>query len=75
MLEASQRHQISEIYSERRMLMKTSVNITTPERRTLLSFLWIFLSVNYILCDVYTNMETAVLQQLIRGQVAGMEVT
>lgn len=55
--------------------MKPIVNITTPERKTLLSILWIFLSVNYILCDVYTNMETAVLQQLIRGQVAGMEVT
>lgn len=55
--------------------MKTSVNTTTPERKTLLSVLWIFLSVNYIMCDVLSNMEASVLQQLVRGQVAGMELT
>lgn len=55
--------------------MKPIVNITTPERKTLLSVLWTFLSVNYIMCDVLTSMEAPVLQQLIKGQVAGINVT
>ncbi|HYE10269.1 MAG TPA: DUF6326 family protein [Patescibacteria group bacterium] len=51
------------------------VSDTTQERRTLLSLIWIFLSVNYILCDVLSNMEASVLQQMMKGQIAGMELT
>ena len=55
--------------------MKKTDNTNQPERKTMLSILWIFLSVNYIMCDVFTSMEAPVLQQLIKGQVAGMNVT
>lgn len=55
--------------------MKINENTNKLERRILLSVLWTFLSVNYIMCDVLSNMEAPVLQQLIKGQVAGMELT
>lgn len=55
--------------------MKTTNNTNQLNRKTLLSILWTFLSVNYIMCDVLSNMETPVLQQLIKGQVAGIELT
>ncbi len=43
-------------------------------RRDILSTLWIFLSVNYILCDVLSNMESSVLKGLIAGTTAGIEM-
>lgn len=55
--------------------MKTYVGNSATERRSLLSVLWVFLSVNYIMCDVLSNMEATALQQMIRGQIAGMDLT
>lgn len=45
--------------------MKTNENTVKLERKTLLSILWTFLSVNYIMCDVLSNMETLALQELM----------
>lgn len=44
-------------------------------RPELLSTLWIFLSLNYILCDVLSNMEQSVVRGLLNGTIAGMELT
>lgn len=44
-------------------------------KRILLALLWTFLSLNYILCDVLSNMEAATLQSLLVGEVAGMKLT
>lgn len=55
--------------------MKTNENTVKLERKTLLSILWTFLSVNYIMCDVLSNMETPALQELMKGQIAGVNVT
>lgn len=41
----------------------------------LLSKLWVFLSLNYILCDLLTSMETAVIRGLLEGNIAGIPVT
>ncbi len=43
-------------------------------KKDMLSILWIFLSLNYILCDVLSNMEASVLKDLITGNVAGIEM-
>lgn len=43
-------------------------------RRDILSTLWIFLSVNYILCDVLSNMEASVIRGLLEGKTAGIEM-
>jgi len=45
------------------------------ERKTLLSTLWIFVSMNYIFCDVITQMEPAVARGLVAGYIGGIEVT
>jgi len=41
----------------------------------LLSKLWVFLSLNYIFCDVLTNMEMSVLRMLFEGNIAGIPMT
>ncbi len=41
----------------------------------LLSKLWVFLSLNYIFCDVLSNMEMSVLQMLLKGNVGGIPMT
>lgn len=41
----------------------------------LLSKLWMFLSLNYILCDLLSNMEMSVLQMLLEGNVGGVPMT
>ncbi len=43
-------------------------------KKDILSTLWIFLSLNYILCDVLSNMESSVLKGLIGGNVAGIQM-
>jgi len=43
------------------------------DRKVVLSTLWIFLSVNYIFCDVLSNMLPEFLKELLQeGQVAGL---
>lgn len=44
------------------------------QKKDLLSSLWVFLSLNWILCDVLTNMESSVLKGLIEGNTAGIEM-
>ena len=41
----------------------------------LLSKLWVFLSLNYILCDLLSNMEMAVIRGLLEGNIAGIPMT
>lgn len=40
-----------------------------------LSKLWVFLSLNYILCDVLSNMEKSVISGLLQGNIAGIPMT
>lgn len=41
----------------------------------LLSKIWVFLSLNYILCDLLSNMEKSVLRMLLEGNVGGVPMT
>jgi len=41
----------------------------------LLSKMWVFLSLNYILCDLLSNMEMSVLRGLFDGNIAGIMMT
>lgn len=52
--------------------MKTFKNI---DNRTLLSTLWIFVTVNYIFCDVFTLFHAPDLNQFLTGYAGGMELT
>ncbi len=40
-----------------------------------LSLLWIFVTVNYIFCDVFTLMYSEELKQILLGNVGGVEIT
>jgi len=51
---------------------KIPMKISTP---MLLSKLWVFLSLNYIFCDLLTNMEMSVLRSMIDGNIAGIPMT
>ena len=44
-------------------------------RKTLLSVLWIFLTVNYIFCDVFTLHHAESLQIFLTGEAGGMKIT
>ncbi len=52
--------------------MKIFENI---DKRTLLSTLWIFVTVNYIFCDVFTLFHAPDLNQFLTGYAGGMELT
>jgi len=43
--------------------------------KTILSSLWIFLTANYIYCDVLAHMESTTLRELINGTVGSIQVT
>jgi hypothetical protein len=45
------------------------------QKKTLLSTLWIVLTVNFIFCDVFTLMHAPDLKQLITGKVGEIELT
>lgn len=45
------------------------------DKKILLSTLWIFLTVNYIFCDVFTLMYSEELKQILTGKVENMEMT
>lgn len=55
--------------------MLNSKNEITNYRKIILSTLWIFLSVNYIFCDVLSLMESKGLNEFIKGSVGGIEIT
>ncbi|WP_220452570.1 DUF6326 family protein [Colwellia sp. RSH04] len=44
-------------------------------RKTLLSMLWVFLTVNYIFCDVFTLHHAESLQSFLTGEAGGMKIT
>ncbi len=50
---------------------------STPamDPKILLSTLWVFVTVNYIYCDVITDMQPDILKSLLGGHVAGVAVT
>ena len=43
-------------------------------KKVLFSTLWIFVTVNYIFCDVFTLHLSESLKQLMTGEVGGMEI-
>ncbi len=45
------------------------------DRKTLLSMLWVFLTVNYIFCDVFTLHHAESLQQFLTGEAGGKKIT
>ena len=44
-------------------------------RKTLLSMFWIFLTVNYIYCNIFTLHHAESLQQFLTGEAGGMKIT
>lgn len=53
----------------------SSPTVTRPGRKTILSTLWVFLSVNYIYCDVLSHMDPVTLRELNSGTVGSIPVT
>ena len=51
------------------------MNKEKPNRNILLSTMWIFLTVNYIFCDVFTLFYAPNLNQFLTGHAGGMELT
>lgn len=49
--------------------------VAMQDRKALLSTLWIFLAVNYIFCDVLSNMEPAVIKELMAGTAGSIQIT
>jgi hypothetical protein len=45
------------------------------DERTMLSTLWVFLTVNYIYCDVFTLMNPEDLKHIIAGGVGSLQIT
>ena len=45
------------------------------DRRQLLSVLWIFLTVNYLYCDIFTLHDADSLQAFLTGEAGGMQIT
>ena len=45
------------------------------DKKVLLSTLWIFLTVNFIFCDVFTLMHAEDLRDLLKGSVGDMQIT
>jgi len=59
-------------------MMSHSINLqekSSEQLPGLLSKLWVFLSLNYILCDLLSNMEMAVIRGLFEGNIAGVPMT
>jgi len=56
-------------------LQKTLITNLHDPNPLFLSKLWVFLSLNYILCDVLSNMEMSVLKMLLEGNIGGVQMT
>jgi hypothetical protein len=52
-----------------------STNIDKSNRNVMLSALWIFVTVNYIYCDVITLMNAEELKQIMTGTVGSIQLT
>tara|TARA_R110002072_G_scaffold301694_1_gene482036 strand:+ start:6585 stop:7007 length:423 start_codon:yes stop_codon:yes gene_type:complete len=46
----------------------------TKDRRVILSTLWIFVTLNYLYCDVLSLMSAEMLNALLTGEIAGIEM-
>jgi Family of unknown function (DUF6326) len=58
------------------MNMNTNTKILeVQDRKAILSTLWIFLTANYIYCDVLAHMESTTLRELITGTIGSIQVT
>jgi len=57
-----------------KLLSTLSANLNDPAAM-LLSKLWVFLSLNYIFCDLLSNMEMGVIRGLLDGNIAGIPMT
>ncbi len=56
--------------------MNTTTEATiNKDRRAVLFTLWIFVTVNYIFCDVLTLMNSEDLKQILTGTVGSLEMT
>ncbi len=55
--------------------MQQNKQSTLIHRPMLISKLWVFLSLNYILCDLISNMEMSALRGLLEGNIAGIPMT
>ncbi len=51
------------------------MNSKSIDQRVLLSYLWIFATLNYLYCDVLGLMDPGLLKQYLSGTVNGMEMT
>jgi hypothetical protein len=45
------------------------------DKKILLSTLWIFLTVNFLFCDIFTLMYSEELKNLLNGSIDGMQIT
>jgi hypothetical protein len=48
---------------------------TIKEKKNLLSTLWIFVTLNYLYCDLIGLMDANLLQQYLTGEVEGLKLT
>ncbi len=46
----------------------------TKDRRVILSTLWIFVTLNYLYCDVLGLMDSEILNQFLTGKVDGLVI-
>lgn len=49
--------------------------VEMQNRKAILSTLWIFLTANYIYCDVLSNMESSVIKELLTGTIGAIPIT
>lgn len=47
---------------------------TTKDRSVILSTLWIFVTLNYLYCDLISLMSAAMLNALLTGEIAGIKM-
>jgi hypothetical protein len=47
----------------------------SADKRTMLSALWVFATLNYLYCDVLALMDPELLGQILKGKAGGMSIT
>jgi hypothetical protein len=55
--------------------MNTSTKGQAPDRKALLSTIWIFAVLNYLYCDLLSLMDANTLRQYLAGTVGGLQFT
>lgn len=51
------------------------MNEEKTDKKIILQTLWIFVTLNYIFCDVFTLMYHEDLKQILKGNIGGMEIS